>query len=45
MSRRLHYVVGFTFLSSLHPVIMSKHNEHEQLHNTTTQLSSMYSNI
>ena len=39
MSRRLHYVDDFTFPSSLHPVITNRHNEHKQLHNTTSQLS------
>ena len=39
MSHRLQYVVGFTFLSLLHPIITNKRNEHKQLHNTTSQLS------
>ena len=36
MSRRLHYVVGFTLLSSLHPIVTNAHSEHRQLHNITT---------
>ena len=39
MSRRLHYVDDFTFPGSLHPVTTNRHNEHKQLHNTTSQLS------
>ena len=36
MSHRLHYVVNFIFLSSLHTVVVNKHNEHKQLHNVLT---------
>ena len=36
MSRRLHYVVGFTLLGSLHPLVTNAHSEHRQLPNITT---------
>ena len=36
MSRRLHYVVGLTLLSSLHPLVTNAHSEHRQLPNITT---------